>query len=275
MHEQAVSKHYQHGDLLGSIHTAITKMGKTDGDITVEDLAPVDEFHIGGRSATENLLNQLDISTHSHLLDVGCGLGGAARLIADRYNNRVTGIDLMQEYIDTGNALCEWVSLQDRVTLKQGSALAMPFPDGAFDVGIMIHVGMNIDDKAQLFAEVHRVLRPGAQFGIYDIMRQNDGDLAFPVPWAAEPDTSSLATSAQYKQALREAGFSVSKENDRSGFAIEFFHQMRKKMETNGGPPTLGLHTLMKETTADKSKNMIENLTASLIAPVEIIAQRG
>ncbi len=272
--DKAVSEHYTHGDLLGAIQASVTKLGKTVDSVTIEDLAPVDEFHIGGRQATENLLAQLNFSEQDHILDVGCGLGGASRFVANKYNNRVTGIDLTQEYIEAGKALCTWVGLDKQVTLHQGSALSMPFQDETFDGGLMLHVGMNIEDKAQLFTEVYRVLRPGASFGVYDVMRNNGGELAYPVPWATENSTSILATTDEYKQALSDAGFEVSKENNRIDFALDFFKELRAKTEANDGPPQLGLHTLMQESTAVKIKNMIDNIAADYIAPVEIIAQK-
>jgi len=272
--DDAVSKHYSHGSLLKAIQEAIPKLGKTIESITVEDLAPVDEFHIGGRLATEHFLDQFNFSDSGHILDVGCGLGGAARFVANKYNYQITGIDLTQEYIDTGNVLCAWVKLDKKITLQQGSALSMPFLDETFDGGYMMHVGMNIDDKAQLFNEIYRVLQPGASFGVYDVMQIKDGELKYPVPWATDKGTSKLATPEQYKQALSDAGFMVSKENNRRDFALDFFKQLRAKTEANGGPPPLGLHTLMQASTADKIKNMIDNIADDHIAPVEVFANK-
>ena len=150
----------------------------------------------------------------------------------------------------------------------------MSFPDESFDGGYMMHVGMNIDDKAQLFNEIYRVLRPGALFGVYDVMRDKDGELTYPVPWATDNSTSNLSSPEQYTQALCDAGFEVSTENNRRDFALDFFKQLRAKTEASGGPPPLGLHTLMQESTADKIKNMIENISESYIAPVEVIARK-
>ncbi len=273
-YDKSVSDHYLHGDLLKAIEAALPNLGKTLDTVTIEDLAPVDEFHIGGRQATDNLIDQLNFSEQHHVLDVGCGLGGATRYVANKYNNRVTGIDLTPEYIETGRALCNWVKLDKYITLEQGSALSMPFQDNMFDGGYMLHVGMNIEDKALLFSETYRVLRPSSSFGVYDVMRQKDGELIYPVPWATENSTSKLSTPDQYKQALSDAGFEVSKENNRRGFALKFFKQLREKLEANGGPHSLGLHTLMQESTSTKIKNMIDNIAEGYIAPVEIIARK-
>ena len=134
---------------------------------------------------------------------------------------------------------------------------------------------MNIEDKAQLFREVYRVLRPGATFGVYDVMQVNTGELCYPVPWATENSPSHLASPAGYKTMLTDAGFDVSRENNCREFALEFFNRLREKTEASGGPPPLGLHTLMQASTADKIKNMIFNITEGYIAPVELIARKA
>jgi ubiquinone/menaquinone biosynthesis C-methylase UbiE len=164
---------------------------------------------IGGRVATEHFLDQLAIGPGDHVLDVGCGLGGASRFSAERYGCRVTGIDLTREYVEAGKVLNSWVGLADRIHLEQADASAIPCPEAAFDRVYMLHVGMNIADKHALASELHRVLKPGGRLGIYDVMRVGDGDLEFPVPWAGSPEGSSVARPDEYKQALDEVGFRV------------------------------------------------------------------
>jgi SAM-dependent methyltransferase len=155
-----VSKHYTHVSLIEAIRAGIGSIGKAADTVAVHDLSPVDEFHIGGRRAFEEFLDQLGFSAQMHILDVGCGLGGAARFVASRYGSRVTGIDLTAEYVETGNTLCKWVGLDQCISVQQGSALAMPFAERSFDGAYMLHVGMNIEDKEKLASEVARVLQP-------------------------------------------------------------------------------------------------------------------
>lgn len=269
-----VSEHYTRGNLLQAIQTSIANQGKTVDSLTINDLAPVDEFHIGGRQATEHFFNQLNFSAQDHILDVGCGIGGASRFAASKYQNQVTGIDVTPEYIETGKQLNRWVGLDKQVTLRLGSALSMPFADKQFNGGFMMHVGMNIEDKTKLFTEIYRVLRPNTSFGIYDIVQVGKGELTYPTPWATEPHSSYLANTYQYKQAMQNAGFDISSENNRHDFAITFFREVRAKTEVNGGPPPLGLHTLVGDGTAIKFQNMIKHIVSGQIAPVEIIAHK-
>ena len=272
--DNAVAYHYSHGRLLDAILAGVTALGKTPDTVGVDDLAPVDEFHIGGRQATEDFIGQLGLSPKDHVLDVGCGIGGTARYLASACGCRVSGLDLTPEYVETGRVMCAWVGLADRVDLSQGNALAMPFESARFDTAIMLHVGMNIADKARLFAEVNRVLRPGGTFGVYDIMRTRDDPLVYPVPWATIPDTSALATPEDYRKALADSGFEMTEERDRREFAAEFFAALRKRIDAAGGPPPLGLHILLGEAAAIKIRNMVDNVATGRVAPVEMIARK-
>ena len=269
-----VAGHYSHGSLLSAITAGLEALGKTPGTVSVDDLAPADEFHIGGRQASEDFLDQMPLEPGTHALDVGCGLGGTSRFTASRFGCRVTGIDLTPEYVETGRTLCAWVGLDDRIALHQGSALEMPFDDAGFDAAYMMHVGMNIADKDSLFAEVFRVLKPGAPFGVYDVMRLTEGELTFPVPWATTSETSAVAAPEAYKRALKAAGFEVTAERNRRDFALDFFAELRARTAAAGGPPPLGVHVLMGASGAEKIKNMVENIAAGRIAPVEIITRK-
>jgi ubiquinone/menaquinone biosynthesis C-methylase UbiE len=273
--QRDVSDHYTRGNLVAAIRGGVEALGKTINSVTIDDLAPVDEYHIGGRQASKDFLSQLNLTPEKHVLDVGCGLGGPARFVATRYGCQVTGIDLTPEFIETGQTLCAWVKLDNRVSLHLGSALAMPFTDHAFDSAYMLHVGMNIGDKAKLFSEVSRVLRPNSLFGIYDVMRIGDGELTYPVHWAATAASSAVATPAQYREALERAGFAVIAERNRCDFALAQYDQLRVRTAAAAGPPPLGQHLLMGSNTSHYLQNMIENVSTGRIAPVELIARNS
>lgn len=269
--ETELVEHYSHGHLLDAIKAGIQAMGKTPETITIDDLAAVDEFHIGGRQATIDLIGQLNLSTDGYVLDVGCGVGGTARFVASTCKCRVTGIDLTPEYVETGEVLSSWVGLDEQVNLHLGSALELPFDAGDFNAAIMLHLGMNIGDKARLLAEVNRVLKPGSIFGVYDIMRTSDDPIDYPVPWAEQEKLSVLGTPEEYRTALQDAGFEIKSERNRRDFAAEFFETMRKKIQSEDGPPPLGLHILFGEDTTIKVQNMVGNVAAGRVAPVEMI----
>ena len=273
--EERIARHYTHGALTAAIERGLQASGPGGGELGDADLAGMDEFHMGGREATAALAESLDLKPEMSLLDIGCGIGGAARFFAQRFGCRVTGVDLTPEYIETARALSMRLGVADRVEFHVGSALALPFADESFDAASLLPVGMNIPDKRRLAAETARVLKPGGTIAVYDIMRTGSGAIDFPMPWAASEDTSFLVTPADYRAALAGAGFDIAGERDRRDLALQMFARMRAKMAEGGGPPPLGLHILMGKDAPAKIANMVAMLERERIAPVEIIAHRA
>ncbi len=270
----AISENYETGQVLDKIRAALLRLGKSPDSVTIEDLAPVDEFHIGGRQASEDLLGQLGLSASNRVLDIGCGLGGTARLMASRYGCRVSGIDRTAEFVAVAQALCAWTGLDEQTALCQGDASCLPFESGVFDAACMLHVGMNIDNKATLWSEVHRVLRPGARFGIYDVMRTAEGPLTYPVPWAQSAADNHICSPQAYKQALQQCGFLIIAERNRREFALAFFRELRARLAAAAGPPVLGLHLIMGQSTGARMQNIVSSVSTGLVAPVELIVQK-
>ena len=270
--EQIVAQHYAHGSLEAALLDGLRRSGKNAERIDPDDLAPADEFHIGGRQATVEFADQLGLRPGMELLDIGSGIGGPARYFAHHRKCRVTGIDLTDEYVRVAGALSERTGLAGSLKFVQGSALALPFPPASFDGAYMLHVGMNIGEKATLFGQVKRVLKPGGLFGVYDVMRIGAGELAFPVPWARTAESSFVASTDDYRRLLREAGFTVQKERERRAFAIEFFKKMQARVAESGLPP-LSLHIVMGADFRDKVGNLVANLENGLVAPTEMIAR--
>lgn len=200
----------------------------------------MDEFHSRGRQGTLDLCQLLvqqattggTLSSQQcvQILDVGCGLGGTARHVAYTYpNTHVTGVDLSPLYVEIGNYLTQMVmGLQDnRVSLVQGNATALPFDDASFDAVLTVHVQMNIADKNALYDEIYRVLKPGGYLAFHDVLRgpssTKDDSLLYPCPWADSAVTSHLATEAELKQCMQRAGFVIQKWQDETDQTIAFF----------------------------------------------------
>lgn len=268
---ESVTGHYGRSSLEQEILAAFEAAGQT---VDVEGLAAVDEFHTGGRRATEVVTAQLGVRADSRVLDVGCGIGGTARFIASTYGCQVTGVDLTEDYVKTAQALSERTGLADRVAFRRASALELPFPAASFDAACMLHVGMNIEDKDSLCAELARVLRPGGSCAIFDIMHSGDGDLAYPVPWANSPAISFLANSEVYQQYLIRAGLEVNSVRDWTGSVLEFLEQTQSAQpDQPQDRPALGPHLLMEDI-AEKQANVLNAMHRGAIAPTEIIATR-
>lgn len=272
--EQKVADHYTHGGLAGAISAGLEAMKLRSEASPLDLLAGVDEFHMGGRPATRALAERLDLGPQHAVLDIGCGLGGTARFLNSAYGCKVTGFDLTPEYVEVGNELNRELGLSDQIDLSVASALATPYGDGCFDHATMLHVGMNIADKAALMAEIARVTKPGALFGVYDVMRQSDGPITYPVAWAADVATSFLASPDEYCSALQAAGFEILETEDKRQDALKFFETIKARL-AQGGPPPLGLHIVMGKDAKTKVGNMHANIESGAISPVQILARRS
>lgn len=270
MSGDAVAEHYSQGALEQRILDALTMMGLDPEHLNPDQLAPVDEFHVGGRPATAELVDRLRPRAGWRVLDVGSGLGGTARYLARVHDAQVSGIDLTEEYVQVASSLTRRCGLAGRARFQQGGATELPFPESAFDCAFMVHVGMNIEDKAAAFGEIRRVLVQGAGFGVYEIMRTGSGEISYPLPWAATPAMSFLASPQRYRDLLAEAGLPVQAERDRREFGIGSLRGMLAGIAENGLPP-LGLHLVMGPDAAVKIANLAEALERGALAPVELI----
>ncbi|REJ76162.1 MAG: class I SAM-dependent methyltransferase [Acidobacteria bacterium] len=273
--KERIERHYGTGRILEAIKQGLQATGKDLGNLRVDDVSDVDEFHLGGRVASEHFFPKLSLQPGQRILDVGAGIGGGARFAADTYGVSVTGIDLTSEYVQAGREISDWTGMSEKVELNVGDATHLEFDDASFDGAFTMHVLMNIENKATAFAEVYRVLKPGSVFGIYDIVQRDPGDIAFPVPWADEASSSFLSTSEEYVSELESAGFNVEKVEDRYEFALGYFKMVREKMANAGGPPPLGIHLLMGESAKTKLGNVAGNLEAGLISSCEFIARKS
>lgn len=270
--ERNVVAHYARPGLEGAILEALEKAGKSTDPIDPADLAAVDEFHLGWGAVTAELAKDAGFTAAMHVLDIGSGIGGPARHFARACGCRVTGVDLTSDFVEAANAITKRCRLADRVSFQQASALKLPFADRTFDGAVMLHVGMNIPDKAKLFAEARRVLKPGAVFVVYDLVRGSDAPLDYPMPWAARAETSFLESAPTYRALLEAAGFRVEKEEDRSAFGLELFAEMRARAQAEGGPP-VSLQLLAGPAMQQRLINAISAVERGAIAAVEFVAR--
>lgn len=268
-----ISDHYTRGDLGQVILDALEAAGHDLSALTPEALAPVDEFHIRGRIATDELAGKVGLRADMAVLDVGSGIGGPARYLANEYGCRVTGLDLTEEFCRVGTMLTERVGLADRVGLRQGNALDMPFADASFDMAWTQHVAMNIPDKASLYREVHRVVKPGGAFVIYDILSGPGGDVHLPVPWASEAAHNHLATPEGLRATLEAQGWRIVSWDDTTDLAREWFDAVAARAQSDG-PPPLGIHLVLGAQAPTMIVNMRRNLLEDRIRVMQIVAER-
>src|SRR5262245_4710976 len=221
-----VRDHYRATGLTERLKTALLALGPEDLPLTPEQLGALDQFHTRGLAATAELAELAGISADTSVLDVGSGVGGPARFLAATYGCRVTGVDLSEPFVDAARYLTARTGQSGQVSFQAGSALALPFDDGLFDVVLLQHVAMNIADRARLYREIRRVLKRGGRFATFDVVSIS-GEPHYPVPWARTPATSFLLTAAATREAIEPAGFRSLAWQDDTEAAKAWISQLR------------------------------------------------
>ena len=268
-----VERHYTRFDLAERIVDALRQRGADLDALTLDDLGPIDEFHIRAREATTELAALGTLSPGTTVLDVGCGIGGPSRVLAARYGCRVTGIDLVGEYCRVATMLALRACRDQSVRYCQASALALPFGDGTFDVVWTQHASMNIADKQRLYSEMFRVVKPGGRLLLYDIVAGHGGAIHFPVPWASDPAISFLISAAQVEDGLRAAGFEVTTWRDLTDLTREWFRKMRTRARAPAAPPS-GPSILLGAEWETMTANMVTNFAEHRVGVVRAVLAR-
>lgn len=268
-----VAAHYAgSGSLAERILGSLQRDGRDIDRLTTADLAPVDEFHIRGRKATLELAGGMKLGPASRVLDIGSGLGGPARTLAEEYGCHVTGIDLTQAFCDAAQTFSERLGLDEKTAFRQGDATEMPFADDAFDAAMTFHVAMNIAAKDRLYREARRVVKPGGILAVYDVLQGEGGEALFPVPWAREPAMSHLATTDEMTGLLADAGFAILDVQDSTEESVGWFEAVAARM-AEPGVTAVSSQVLFGEDFAAMVANQVRNLTERRIRTVSFICR--
>jgi ubiquinone/menaquinone biosynthesis C-methylase UbiE len=204
-----VRQFWQRAGLEKAILDDLIATGKNLNALSIDDLAPYDQFHGGGKEMTLRLARAISLQPGTRILDIGGGLGGPARLLATEFDCHVTVADLTESYLEAGRMLTKKLNLQSQVDFVLSDALELPFNAGSFDVVWTQNSGMNIRDKRRLYAGFRRVLVPSGFLLFQEPMAGPVHPPIFPLMWARDASTNYLLTSAEMKSLVETAGFAV------------------------------------------------------------------
>ena len=205
----AANAYWGRDGLERAILDALVAAGKNVDALTIDDLAPVDQFHSGGKAATVRLARRAGLVPGTRVLDVGGGFGGPARTLAAEFGCHVTVVDVTESYVRAGAALTARVGLSGRVTHRVGDALALDGAPDAFDVLWTQNSGMNIADKERLYPGFARVIRRGGLLATQEPMAGPTQPGIHPVMWARDASMSFLRAPDAMRALIEAAGFRV------------------------------------------------------------------
>src|SRR3954451_20671951 len=201
---------------------ALRESGRADERIAIDDLAGIDEFHALGRPATMALADLAGIERGAEVIDVGAGLGGPARFLADRYGARMTAVEPTKRFRDACAELTRRADLEELVRTVDGTATELPVADASMDVAWMQAVAISVADKHAMARELRRVLRPGGRLAFFDSFARGEGG----VPSSRRADSS------------RSSGTSRNRPSPRSVAAASRRRSIRRVSAWPGSCPT-------------------------------------
>jgi phosphoethanolamine N-methyltransferase len=188
----------------------------------------------GGEATARAILGLAALTPNMDVLDVGCGLGGAAFLIAQTYGARVHGIDISRNMLQLAQARRQEAQLAQAVTFEHADILSYQRPAG-FDLVHSRDVFLHIHDKAGLFEAISRCLRPGGMLLFSDYLCRpgpRSDDFAAYIR-GREYD---LCTIEEYQIALERAGFAVLLAQDRTAEFIAILQRELTQLEAGRLP---------------------------------------
>ncbi|MDY0342191.1 MAG: methyltransferase domain-containing protein [Lentimicrobium sp.] len=253
-----IENFYSPPDLYDDIIHWLKERGVNLNKVSRKDIAGVDEFHVRGAEVSRELAEIANISS-SRLLDIGCGIGGPCRMLADEFDCDAIGIDLSPEYVETANRLSALVGLSHNTKFIQGNATNLPFQDNIFDAVWTQHLQMNIRDKLQFYNEITRVLNNNGVFIYYEVFKKGDGEVNYPMPWADKSKISFLEESSQMNTILEQLGLIKQQSTDQTEPGIKILERLIIRI-LKYGVPKFGLNVLMGVSTQDKISNLLSGL---------------
>ncbi|WP_157230939.1 class I SAM-dependent methyltransferase [Kiloniella laminariae] len=268
--------------LLGDTAPALKDILATKYEVppfNASDFPPFDHLHTRGLVATKEMSEFLPLNPGARILDIGCGIGGPARYLAEQFACHVDGIDLTKDFCETAELFNHLSGLDKKITITHGSALDLPYPDNSFDTVWTQHTSMNIAAKEGFYAEIHRVLKPGGMLLFHDIFLHPDTagkttEILLPVPWASEEKYSHLTYSELTRDLLAELGFLREVWNDVTAETLLWYLSSVDGNPQKSKIPGLDPRLLIGQDLKLRAQNLKQNLSNGKLQVMQGVFQK-
>lgn len=190
-----------------------------------------DSFHPGGNTLTRQLAEQTLVGPGTQVLDIACGVGNSARLLAETFGAVVTGVDFSSQLLDTARSISAKTPYATRLEFLQGDAQQLPCAAAQFDVVLCECALCTFANAPGALAEMLRVLKPGGRLALSDIT------LSAPLPSALQSSLglalciSGARSAADYRELIEHSGFTALRFWDVSHVLLEMVQKIEQRLQ--------------------------------------------
>lgn len=257
--------------LAARLREAFRAAGHDPDRLTLDAIAGIDQLHLGGRGASRSLAAMGGLAPRARVLDVGCGTGGASRLLAAEVGCEVTGLDLTPAFVETATWLSRATGFEARTRFLCADAAKVPLPASSVEAIWCQHALMNMPDAAAVLAEWHRLLVPGGRVLLHEVVAGDSAEpLALPVPWARDVATSHLRPRESLERLLAAGGFVPEAVQDVTAEALAWRRRHGRRetgvpAASRDRPALPGPAWIFGEAFAEMGRNLADNLAADRV----------
>ena len=219
---------------VNSVYKALEQAGKAEGPLALNDLLALghlDQYHYLGAEACYELSDVLALDSQDYVYDIGSGVGGTARVLADCSGCKVLGVELQPELCRLSTELTRRIGLSEQVAFKAGDFLDYEW-DEVFDDFVSLLVFLHLPERKLVLDHCYRALKPGGQFFIEDFVALNPFLPAEKKLLRDRVSAVQVSSAERYRQDLEAAGFTEIKLQDMSEAWRVWTQQRRDAFQT-------------------------------------------
>jgi cyclopropane fatty-acyl-phospholipid synthase-like methyltransferase len=194
---------------VSSVRKMLAMQGKAKGPLNVDDLTALghlDQYHYLGKQTCYEIVEALQLDDRRHVLDIGSGVGGTSRVIAEASGCRVTAVELQEPLNELAEQLTQRVGLEDKIDYVSGSFMDYQ-TDTGFDHFVSLLVFLHIPDRNLVLRHCYRLLKPGGTFFIEDLVERKPFSEEEKHTLLTKVSAPSVSNKEAYTEDLQQAGF--------------------------------------------------------------------
>ena len=246
-----------------------------DSPLRVEEMTFFDQYHYLGTDAVDNAIHSLNMDSKKKIIEIGSGIGGPARYLAEKTGSHVTALELQHDLHNVACSLTERCGLSHTVEHLCGDILDFPEVHTNFDFVVSWLTFLHIPDRASLLKKCYNILKPDGKMFIEDFCKcgefnENEKELL-----SRDVYCDYLPTFGEYKNQLTENGFAKVKLSDKTAVWRDFVKDRMENFVENRNRHMEIHNTEIVEELIDFYENIFRLFDGGNLGGVSIVAEKG